>query len=92
MAGRFCPAGGRARLNQAAIFGYRSEMVTKTETLETTLRRIEQRIQKGISSTATDGTAISVDLKALEREAGRLRSQISLEQRRRPKSGTMRIW
>jgi hypothetical protein len=65
---------------------------TKAQLLEAELTRVQAKIQSGISSTATDGTSVSLDLAALEREANRLRGEISLEARKRPKTGTLRIW
>jgi len=65
---------------------------SRTQTLQAELTRIRAQIQSGISSTSTDGTSVSVDLAALEREAKRLEAEISTENRRRPKTGTLRIW
>jgi len=65
---------------------------SQTQTDEQRLAQIEEDLASGISSTTTDGTSVSVDLAALEREANRLRSQIANRSRRRPKTGTLRIW
>ena len=70
----------------------RSMATSKAQVLEADLARITADIQSGISSTSTDGTTVSVDLAVLEREAKRLRGEISLENRKRPKTGTLRIW
>ena len=59
---------------------------------EERLAQLERQIQAGVTSTTTDGTTTTVDLKAMQEEANRLRRNIATESRRRPKVGSLRIF
>ncbi len=60
--------------------------------LQAEIAKLDAKLAQGISSTTTDGTSVSVDLKVVQAERDRLQALLVFQQRRRPRSGTMRIW